>query len=175
MAARDTIHDVRVLAIELRKDTYVSAQGHYCVANRWAGYHLYFGLGSTILSVFAGTSLLSGTEELEMIAGFIALTVSAITAISTFLNPNQHSLNHYTAGTNYIVVPNHARSFYQISSALRQKPDEEIIKEFYDLAAQRDELNKNSPRIPEWALSKARANTKFDLSDELEMWETSLR
>lgn len=170
LAEAMTIRDIRILAMELRRDTYLSAKGHFCVANRWAGYHLYVGISSTILSVIAGTSLLTGTEEWEFIAGLFALTVSAITALSTFLNPNEHSLNHNNAGTSYLVLSNHARIFYQIETLPKEKPDMEIIDDFYTLANQRDESNKNSPRIPEWALNRAKKITGSDLEDELKLW-----
>jgi len=167
---RSTIADVGRLAMELREDTYLSAQGHFCVANRWAGYHLGLGISSTLLSVFAGASIISGTEQLELLAGLIALAVSSLTALTTFLNPNEHSLTHYNVGTSYLVFSNHARIFYQIRFTLREKPDLDLIQEFYDLAGQRDELNKNSLRIPEWALKKAKKFTDENLGSELDQW-----
>jgi len=97
---------------------------------------LYFGIVLNILSVIAATTLLSGTENLEIIAGIFALIVSVITALTTFLSPNEHSINHHSAGTSYIVLSNYARIFYQIETLLMEKSDMEIIDEFYDLATQ---------------------------------------
>jgi hypothetical protein len=172
MAARMTMEDIRILAMELREDTYLSAKGHFYEADRWDRYHLYFGIPSTILSVFAGATLLSGTEKLEVIAGIFALAVSVIVALSTFLSPKERSINHHNAGTSYTVLSNHVRIFYQIETLLMEKSDIEIIDEFVNLATQRDELNKNSPRIPEQVLKKVEEIAKSDLSDELELWKS---
>ena len=85
----------------------------------------------------------------------MAIIVTALTAVTTFLNPNEKANSYRNAGNKYNSLRNKARIFCEINS-YGENSDQEITKQLKELAKQRDELSQNSPQIPRWAYKKAR-------------------
>lgn len=142
-------------AKRIEEDSLYSAKGHFKAANRWMRYHLWLGIPSVLLAVFSGASLLSQFGKYNVLAGISAVIVSALTAVSTFLNPNERANCHQNAGNKYTSLRNKARIFYQIDCS-GENSIEELKERLTELANLRDELNENSPQIPRWAYEKAR-------------------
>ncbi len=139
----------------IEEDSLFSAKGHFVVADFWVSFHLWIGVPTAVLAAIAGTSALSQFEKHNIIAGILAIIVAALTAVTTFLNPNEKANSHLNAGNNYNSLRNKARIFCEIDS-YGEDSDQEITKQLKELAKQRDGLNQDSPQIPRWAYKKAR-------------------
>ncbi len=85
----------------------------------------------------------------------MAIIVTAFTAVTTFLNPNEKANSHRNAGNKHNSLRNKARIFCDIDSC-GEDSIQELTKQLKELAKQRDELNQNSPQIPRWAYKKAK-------------------
>jgi len=142
-------------ARRIEEDSLYSATGHFVAANFWTNFHLWIGVPTSILAAVAGGSALSQFDNHNIIAGILAIVVTALTAVTTFLNPNEKANSHRNAGNKYNSLRNKARIFCEIDSC-REDSDQEITKQLKELAKRRDELNQNSPQIPGWAYKKAR-------------------
>jgi hypothetical protein len=124
-----TLDGMRHYAYKFSTHTYRSALAQFYLANKWEKYHLYLGVFSTLFSVLAGTSLLSGSEKYKLVTGLLALVASALIAISTFLNPNRRSQEHYTAATSFLGISNKALFIYEVESIMGLKTNEILMTE----------------------------------------------
>lgn len=146
-------------AKRIEEDSLYSAKGHFYAGQFWVNIHLWIGVPAAILAAIAGASALSQFDYHNVIAGVLSIMVAALTAVATFLNPNEKANMHQVAGNNYNSLRNRARIFSEIE--IENITDEKLlVKELKGLNSERDKLNKESPQIPRWAYKKARRGIK---------------
>ncbi len=107
------------------------------------------------MSAIAGVFALSQFDNHNVIAGLFAIIVADLTAVTTFLNPNERANSHLNAGNKYDSLRNKARIFCEIDTCIDGLA-EDFIKQLKNLANQRDDLNQNSTQIPTSAFKRAR-------------------
>ena len=88
-------------ARRIEEDSLYSAKGHFVAANFWTNFHLWIGVPTAILAAIAGASALSHFGNHHVLAGILAIIVTALTAVTTFLNPNEKASSHRNAGNKY--------------------------------------------------------------------------
>ena len=132
-----------------------SAKGHFEAANGWKNFHIFLGIPTVICSAVAGASAFSQFDNHNTIAGVLAILAAALTAVSTFLNPNEQANAHQNVGNRYNALRNRSRTFYTMDAWV-EASDQELMKQVKELIKQRDELNEGSPPIPRWAYRSAR-------------------
>lgn len=142
-------------ASRIEEDVLHSAKGHFCAGARWGNVHLWLGIPASVLAGLSGVSALSSFDNHTIIAGVLALFVGAITAIITFLNPQERAKVHHHAGTEFNSLRNQARIFRQIVMN-GQDDDPTLTTKLVALDTRRNQLNENSPQIPGWAYHKAK-------------------
>lgn len=143
-----------VEAKRIEEDSLYSAKGHFCAGQSWAGANLWLGGLSAVFSAIAGASALSQFDHHNALAGILAIFVAGLTAIITFVNPNEKVTLHQKFGNNYNALRNDARIFYEIEvDDIEEKRAIDIIKKLND---RRNKLNLESHQIPRWAFEKAR-------------------
>lgn len=140
----------------IEEDCLYSAKGHFNAASLWGAIHLWLGIPSAALSAIAGASALSEFQYHAQIAGGLAIIVAVLTAVSTFLNPQERAAVHHAAGNKYNSTRNQARIFRELRLSLTSLPDEKLLESLEALSRDRDKLNQESPRIPWIAFSRAR-------------------
>jgi len=141
-------------AKRIEEDSLYSSKGHFYAAQFWTNLHLWIGVPATIMAAIAGASALSQFDNHQIIAGVLAILVAALSAVSTFINPNEKAAIHHGAGNRYNSLKNRVRIFSEVD--VEMESDESLLAKFRTLSAQRDELNEKSPQIPKWAFRKAR-------------------
>lgn len=142
-------------AKRVENDTHYSAKGHFEAANGWNKFHIVLGIPTVICAAVAGASAFSQFDNHNTVAGILAIVVAALTAVSTFLNPNEQASAHQNVGNKYNALRNRARTFYTMD-ALIETSDQELMKNVKELIKQRDDLNESSPPIPRWAYRSAK-------------------
>lgn len=142
-------------AKRIGEDSLYSAKGHFYAGQHWVNIHLWIGVPATILAAIAGASALSQFDYHNVVTGVLSIMVAALTAVATFLNPNEKASMHQVAGNSYNSLRNRARIFREIEMG-NIADDKLLVKELKDLNSERDKLNKESPQIPKWAYKKAR-------------------
>jgi hypothetical protein len=140
-------------ALRIEEDSIHSAKGHYNAAHRWSHINLWIGIPNTVLAAIAGVSAFEGCT---IFAGSIAITVAAVAALNTFLNPGDRSANHRRCAGEYLALRNSSRIFVNIK-IFSYESDQELIAQFEELSTKRNDLNSTSPQIPEWAFKKAKS------------------
>jgi hypothetical protein len=146
-------------AKRIEEDCLFSAKGHFCAAQRWASIHLWLGIPAAILAAVAGVSFLSRFNDHNVIAGILAIAVSALTAVLTFVNPNERATNHRYAGDQYNNLRNKVRLLAEVELDLAIE-EKEVIKELKDISEERTAFSQKLPLIPWWAYRKAKKGIK---------------
>jgi len=141
-------------AKRIEEDSLYSAKGHFCTGRRWTCLHLWLGGISVALSAIAGASALSQFDYHNIVAGIISIIVAGLTAVITFINPNDRASIHKKSGNMYSSLKNDARIFYDIE--VNELDDKKSIEDLKRLNDRRNKLNLESQIIPGWAFKKAR-------------------
>ena len=142
-------------AKKIEEDSLYSSKGQYEAANSWSKVHLIIGIPTVILAAIAGASALSQFDNHNIIAGILAIIVAALSALSTFLNPNQKANSHHNAGIKYNSLKTRTRIFHEIdcNSDLSIK---DLTEKLQELVKERDTLNQESPQISRRAYERAK-------------------
>lgn len=139
----------------IEEDAKHSSKGHFNAAKRWNYYHYSMGIAATIFAAIAGASALSDFDNGIIIAGVSSIIATILSALATFVNPNEKSDLHHKAGTDFSALKNAARIFYNIE--VSDLNNEQAFKSIKSLANRRDELNRKSPQIPPHAFKSAKS------------------
>jgi hypothetical protein len=139
-------------AKRIEEDSLHSSKGHFCAAQFWKRFHFWVGGPTAVIAAIAGISAL---KDSPVLAAILAILVTALTAVLTFVNPNDNANSHLQAGNAYNSLKNDSRIFYDVE--VQEGVDRiALLTSLKELNCRRSELNNNSPQIPEWAFKKAR-------------------
>ena len=140
----------------IEESSLYSAKGHFAAAHTWANFHLIIGVPIVVLAAIAGSSFISNNN---VIAGVLSLIVAVLSAVMTFLNPNERSSSHLNAGNSYDVLQNEVRIFRTID-CWREDPEQILTERLKNFSDQKGKLNQGSPQIPWWAYQIAKRGIK---------------
>jgi hypothetical protein len=141
-------------AKRIEEDSLYSAKGHFYAGQCWLNTNLWLGGLSAVLSAVAGASALSQFDYHNIVAGGLSIVVAGLTAVITFINPNERATVHQKAGNKYNALRNDTRIFYDIE--VSEVDDIKAIDDLKRLNDRRNKLNIESHQIPKWAFEKAR-------------------
>lgn len=141
-------------AHRIEEDCLHSARSHFEVAAVWRRRHYQIGIPTTVLAAMTGGSALTGHPTLAAVLGML---VTALSALSVFLNPSERAHEHHAAGTRFNEIRNQARIFREIDlrSGSEVGP---LIGRLKQLATARDSTNKSTPQIPRWAFERGKSS-----------------
>jgi hypothetical protein len=106
-----------------------------------------------LAAIAAASAFLKSDRNIA--AGLISTLVAALSAMTTFLNPNARAAAHLKAGNNYDALHNKARIFRTIE-CWGGDSDSILTKKVKDLSGEKDKLNRESPQPPKWAYRTAK-------------------
>ena len=124
-----------------------SSKGHFSSSAIWRGLHLCLGLPTTILASIAAATAFSQLDGNHTVGGWVSIIVAALSALTTFLNPNARSAAHFAAGNSYGALQDKARIFWTLD-CWGSDSDQVLTKRLKDLSEEKHELNRKSPQIP---------------------------
>lgn len=146
------VSEIAAEASRIEEDALYSGRGHFDAAAAWSRAHYRLGIPTSVLAAIAGGSAIADNLTAAAIVGLI---VTALSALSTFLNPSDRAHRHHTAGALFNEVRNQARVLRKIDLKTTSH-EEPLIERLRALGTERDKLNKTSPQIPRWAFKRAR-------------------
>ena len=109
----------------LAVDVLYSEKGHFAAASAWRSRNYWLGIPAALIGAAAGATILASAPA--VVAGILALSGAALTALMTFLNPSERAAQHQKAGVAYSKLRRTLRQFVQIdmmamdAAALRTK------------------------------------------------------
>ncbi|HET7086023.1 MAG TPA: SLATT domain-containing protein [Rhizomicrobium sp.] len=145
-----TREQIAIEAKRIEESLLHSSKGHFAAADRWANLHLWIGLPMILFSSIAGAAALSEFDPKHIIAGLLSIIVAVLSAVITFLNPNQKVSAHLAAGNSYDALLNEVRIFRTIG-CWEEKSDAVISERLRHFSARKTHLNQTCPQVPRWA------------------------
>lgn len=139
-------------AERIEEDATHSSKSHFNAADTWERRHYWLGIPAAALAAIAGATLFKSSPDLA--SGF-ALIASLLTALMTFLKPNERAATHRTAAGQFLALRNDARLFREVDLLQSERLDE-ATERLKILSATRNDLNQKSPSIPRSAFVAAR-------------------
>ena len=150
-----TKEEIMKEAKRIEESTLYSAKGHFVAASFWSYFHLVIGIPVVGMSAIAGLSILSDFDKSKTLSGILTISVTGLSALMTFLNPNGRSSTHLNCGNGYDSINNKVRIFRTID-CWREKSEEVLTEKLKYYSEQKDRLNNTSPQIPWFAYLLAR-------------------
>jgi hypothetical protein len=132
-----------------------SSKGHFVAARIWGNLNLWVGVPMVVLSSIAGAAALARFDPERVIAGSLSILVAVLSAVATFLNPNERVAAHQNAGNSYDSLMNRVRIFWAIE-CWQSDSDQALTERLRHFSEQKDDLNRKCPRIPPWAYRRAK-------------------
>jgi hypothetical protein len=152
------LDEARILELKNRR----SGASHFKAAGFWSGVQGTLGGLAAVLSALAGASAFSDFNKGTVIAGALALTVTTLTAVTTFLNPSERANAHLRSGNAYLALQNRVRRFRRVEAPLSTSDVRALARQFARLSDELDELNRTSPQVSRWLYERARRQTDED-------------
>jgi len=152
---KDIINEIK----RIEEDSIYSAKGHFYASQYLNILNTTLGVTASVISAIAGTSAFSQFDNHNLLAGILSMVVASLTAIITFINPNQRASEHLKVGNEYNALKNDARIFYLVK--IDSIENSEAIKLLEKLNYRRNKLNQDSVQIPRWAFMKAKKGIEY--------------
>ena len=122
----------------------ISSKKHFVSAQCWGIFHTFLGLPMVVISAIAGAEAFKQFDKQHVLAGYLSISVAVLSAIMTFLNPNQRASKHLASGNGYDALMNRVRIFWSID-CWREGSEAVLTKELKDFSEQKNRLNLNAP------------------------------
>ena len=132
-------------ADKIEEDCTFSAKGHMNAAAIWRKVNYILGISATMLAASAGSSASNFVISPEY-APMLAFLATIITAILTFIKPEEKADLHSKSGSNFNALKNDVRIFKDIDTA--QTEDTDILAgRLKDFSNKRNKFNNESLSI----------------------------
>lgn len=150
-------------AKKIEADSIFFAKGHFHAAFFWSNMHFWIGIPTTIIAAITSAFALT---QYHIVAGILAVLISILAGITTFINPNDKANSNFNSANSYGTLANNINIFINVDSIM-ETSELALVNKLKEFEVERDELNLNSPLIPKWALKKTRdCLKKGGLSDD---------
>lgn len=116
-------------------------------AVRWNRVHFWLGIPSTTAATIAGATSLGAFPYHEVIAALLAILAAALTALQTFLNPNQRATEYEEYSRKFNALCSDIRLYARYEHQEQSYPD--VIKRVKELNERLHALDQESPILME--------------------------
>ena len=138
--------------LRIEEDSTHTAKAHFNMASGWKFLHYALGVPSAVLAALSGVSVLNDHDDAAL---YLAAAAALLSALLTFLNPNEHANTHQRAGNQHNTLKNRARVAAQVNAEVESLAD--LMKTLESIARDQSSFTENSPGISRWAFKKARS------------------
>ena len=132
-----------------------SSKSHFEASSFWGNFHLWIGVPTVVLASIAGAAALSHFDPTHIFAGLLSIIGAVLSAVSTFLNPNERQSAHLNAGNSYDSLKDEIRIFRCVD-CWNDKSEQVLTERLKHYSEQKGELNRKCPQPPPWAYRAAR-------------------
>ncbi len=130
-----------------------SSKGHFSASYFWSKSHLFIGIPMVVIAALVGTSIINDNKFFATIFSVLATILSAV---MTFLNPNERASTFLQAGNSYDALLNDIRIFRTIDCRSSDNTELTLSEKIKQFSEQKNRLNRASPQIPWWAYQLAK-------------------
>jgi len=137
---------IRSEADHIRRAALVGAERHYIAETTWYATALLIGIPATCLAAVAGAAAFKDSGAHAEVAGYMSLVTAILTALLTFLSPQQRAKEHHASAKAYEALYHAAGFFFRVESG-GGIGTEEQLKRLRVLSETLIETNKKSPVV----------------------------
>ncbi|MBD2248229.1 SLATT domain-containing protein [Nostoc sp. FACHB-888] len=124
--------------------------GHYITSSIYGQIHFFLGtFNAVIAAVTASGSVFQKFTNKEIIISLLSITVAILTALITFLNPDERKRFHLDAATEFESISTKLERFVNVTFEI-EKPNEDIEKLLDELLDKYRKARKSYP-LPGWS------------------------
>jgi hypothetical protein len=152
-------------AERIEEDALFSGKGHYNACGPWQSRHRWLGSLSAILSaIAAGVASQQGAPPLVVVT--LSVMAAALTAVVTFLKPNEEADRHRRSGDANFAIKNRARVFRTVELEADGAEEAKLVDALKALSSDLDAARAAAPPIPDEAYKKARREIEDEKTAE---------
>jgi hypothetical protein len=141
-----TKSQVIVEAQRLGESLLHSSKNHFEAARIFRSLHLSVGIPMVVIAAVAGAAALAKFDANGLIAGLLSIGVAVLSAVQTFLNPNERVSAHMNTGNSYDALLNKVRIFWTIE-CWQIGSDEILTESLRHFVNEKDDLNRKAPQL----------------------------
>lgn len=142
-------------ATKLAVDALYSEKGHFKAAEPWRNVHLWLGVPAVLFAFGAGTGFV--TDQLgDGVATAFAFISGSLSAIATFLNPDEKARSHHASGVEYAGLRRRLRQFIDIRCEANSSDINALSEDLKFLTDDINTIQANARPIPQKAHQKAK-------------------
>lgn len=134
----------------IERDCRVASTSHFAAATYWTTLYYVLGIPATIVAGVAGLSALA---DHALTAAILAITATALTATTIFLNAGEKAHAHGKKRFQYEELKNDVRVFREVTMPMMHDEDE-LHRELMQLCKIRNRLNRDSPQVRQRAVMR---------------------
>lgn len=142
-----TLDEIIKEADRIEECAQLTGKGHFVSSHYWKRLHYIIGVPLFIMASVLGTTAFSSLDVQGKWASILAVSVAVLSALMTFLNPNEKATNHLNAGNSYNALENDVRIFRTIE-CWKNEPIEILSERIKNFSKYKDQLNASSPQVP---------------------------
>lgn len=136
-------------------------RGHYLAARRSQRLNNWFGVPVVIITTVVGTTIFSTissspSTELKIIAGLLSLIAGVFAALQTFFKFAEQGEKHLRAAASYYSVKRNLDMFLLQHPKANEENRDGIIKQFNIIIDEIDQMDKESPNVPDYLYDQAK-------------------
>jgi hypothetical protein len=155
MPEMDEIREhIKLAANEAAQECTELAEQNDLASTLYDRWNLILGIPATVLAAITSVSALSNivpyffpSWNKDIVTGLLAIVVAVLTALITYLTPNEKSNSYNSASANFNALKTKIKFLEEIDVDSDESTNE-VKKKLEDFINQLSELRRNSPRIP---------------------------
>lgn len=163
-----TKEEITKEAFRIEESACISAKSHYNDSATWGFCNFALGLPTTILSGLVAIESFARFDSSNNIAGIVAIIISVLSGLMTFLNPNKRAAVHQKAGSDYSTLENRVRLFRTID-CWGKDSDAVLTAKVKEFSEKKNKLNADNPQpsplgyiLAKRGIKKGEASFKVD-------------
>lgn len=149
---QEMVTALRREAERIEEDAVYSSKSHFNAEQMWERCHYWLRILAIVFAAIAGAAFFKSYNQ---VGSALASVASFLTALMTFLKPNERAAMHRAAAGQFLALRNNARIFREVE-LLQTNRLEELTDRLKALSTTCNELNQKSPSISRSAFVAAR-------------------
>lgn len=145
------IEQIKKECRRIEEDAMHSSKGHYNDYEIWSKIHYAIGLPMVVFSAWTGLDIFTQNSGY---AGYLALIVTALASLQTFVKADDKSIQHKNSADELNNLKNEVRRLGEIKSEIL--PEEKLAEELEIIAEKYSQIIKVSLPISNYAFKKAK-------------------
>ena len=155
-------------AKERKKECTILSEASKETSTIWSNIFVWLGIPNAILAGLSSVSIATGNEETRLYSTVVSVIVAVLTALITFLNPNEKMKTYHDASRSYEAMGDKFEDFCIKYGIIHGGSLEKCAEELSELKKEYNDLRNKQPFINEDGKEKARKKVEGTTTQKAE-------